>query len=172
LAAHRRLAPLGRIEFKNEEESMNIFWSAISGLGAILTILVWAKDNLKDKPKRLLYPTLIVVLSVLSTYQFEQNKKFVAIRSEASSLINSWPKVESLKFRSKGERMGIILGALGFLEKHKSEFPETYKQATSIVKDRLSGFNSPKTTDDSYKEYELLEDGAGAMIQLVSTLAR
>ena len=116
---------------------MNYFWSIISGLGAILTIIIWAKDSLKEKPRRMVYPLVLVLLTVFSTYQFEQNRRLTTIKSEALSLVESWPGIDRLKYCSKGQRMGIILGGLGFLEKHKSDIPDTYTQAANIVKNRL-----------------------------------
>lgn len=148
------------------------FWGIVSGLSAIVTIVVWARENLREKPRRLIYPLLLVLLTAISTCQFQQNRQLTAIRSEASSLVASWPRVDDLGFVSKGERIGIILGGLAFLEKHKEQFAETYKTATELVENRLRGFTPPEDWDRRLEESWLLEDVAGAIIQLVSSIAR
>jgi hypothetical protein len=86
--------------------------------------------------------------------------------------LHSWPSVESLDFKTKGERIGIILNGLSLLEKHKADFPETYKTANDVVHNRLKDFKAPEGSDASYQEYGLLKDVAGAMISMISALAK
>lgn len=148
------------------------FWSYISGLAAILTIYFWARDILKENPKKIIYPLLIVLLTVYSTYQFEQNRQMEDIQKEAASLVASWPSQKDLNFVDNGEKLGIIFSGLAFLEKHKDKFPETYNQAKVLVEIRLHGFTPPKNMEEKYNEYNLMEDVAGAMIGLVSSISK
>lgn len=151
---------------------MEYFVAVLSTLAAVVTIVMWGRGILKERPRHLIYPIVLVILTVLATYQFVQNSQLRAIRKDASTLVSSWPKVEHLKFVSKGERIGIALAGLAFLEKHKDEFPETYNTANELVKNRAKSFNPPKGSDERWEEFGLLEDISVAMISLVSSIAK
>ena len=151
---------------------MKYIWGVISGLGAILTIVMWARDSLGEKPKRLLYPVILVILTVVATVLFLQIQEIRDVRSEARSLLDTWPEVEELDFKTKGERIGVIMSGLAFLEKHKEAFPETYEMAKKLVIARLSEFKPPESFEESYNESGLLKDVAGGMIQLVASIAQ
>jgi hypothetical protein len=143
-----------------------------SALGTIVSIVLWVRESLGSKPRTLIYPFLVLILTAVSVWEFRDNHIRNSIRAEAGDLVATWPKVDELTFRTKGERIGIYLSGLAFLEKYKQEFPNTYAAAAEIKRNRLSDFRAPASSDANYAEYDLMEDAAGAMIQLVKSIAK
>ena len=113
----------------------------------------------------------LVVLSGLVTYQAIAIRNYTATKNEAKALVSGWPKINSLDFSTKGELIGTVLAGLRFLEHHRTEYPETYSSAQALVHNRLNDFRAPRDFGASLDEYGPLKDGAGAMIQLVQSIA-
>lgn len=49
---------------------------------------------------------------------------------------------------------------------------DSYNQAKELVENRLHGFTPPKDMEEKYNEIDLIEDVAGAMIGLVSSISK
>ena len=113
----------------------------------------------------------LVFLTGLVVYQWIAIREYTETRSEARALVAAWPKIDRLEFSTKGQLIGTVLAGLRFLEHHRNEYPETYSAAQSIVHNRLHDFSAPANFGASLDEYGPLRDGAGAMIQLVRSIA-
>ena len=57
------------------------------------------------------------------------------------------------------------------MEKYKTELPETYEASKKLVDRRGQQFQPPANVSASSNELDLLEDLAGATIQLISSIA-
>lgn len=150
---------------------MEYFLPTISTLSILVTLIVWIKNELNEKPKKLIYPFLLVFLTFISTYTYKQNLHLREARNEASQLILTWPKTKETRYLTQGEHMGIILASQVLLEKHKDKFPDSYSTAQHLIANRLEGFNAVKSFDERLDESNLLEDSALAMMQLVKSIA-
>ncbi len=144
----------------------------ISALASLIAVIDWVIKHRNGSWKEKVYPIAIVLLTAFATFQFLENHRIISAQREASALISTWPKVNDLKFRSKGERIGIALAGLAFLEKNKESFPETYKAAKDLVEIRSKKFAPPKDLENVFEEFDLLEDVSTAMIQLISSVAK
>ena len=154
--------------------SINIgdyFWASAGSLATIIAIVEWIRSHRNEGWKSYGYPILLVLLTAVSTYQIVENHRAKQIESDARALLKSWPPISDLKFRTKGERIGIALAGLAFLEKHKGDLPETYEASKRLVGLRGKQFQPPADHSASLSEYDLLEDLAGATIQLIRSIA-
>jgi hypothetical protein len=147
------------------------FWAVVPALAAVVTLIDWIRSRLQERWKGYIYPFALVVLTAISTYQFQENYRILSVRNEARTTLSKWPTIDHLDMESKGSLIGIILGGMTFIEKHKADFPQTYQTARALVQTRLNGFHPPKNSDEDFEEYHLLRDVAGGMIQLIATLA-
>jgi hypothetical protein len=147
------------------------FWAIVPALAALVALIDWIRSRLQERWKGYVYPFALVVLTAISTYQFQQNHRILSARAEARTTLDKWPAIDHLDMESKGALIGIILGGMTFIEKHKADFPQTYESARALVQTRLNGFRPPKNSDEDFAEYHLLRDVAGGMIELIETLA-
>lgn len=147
------------------------FWAVVTALATIAALADWIRTHLRQGWRAWVYPVAITALTAISTQQFLENHELRSIKNEARILLSTWPEVADLPFRTKGERIGVVLSGLSFIEKYRKEFPESYEAAKRLVEVRGQGFKPPQAADAKYDEYGLLEDLASAMIQLVSSIA-
>jgi hypothetical protein len=150
---------------------MGYFLAFLSALGAIVSIVLWVREHWSAK-RALVYPVLVTVLTGFAVWEYQANHKRDTIRAEARELISTWQPIDRLEFESKGRRIGIYLSGLALLEKYRKEFPGTYAAAAELKTNRLRNFEAPDSLAASLHEYDLMEDAAGAMIQLVISIAR
>jgi hypothetical protein len=147
-------------------------WGVISALASIIAVIDWIREHRRGSWKERAYPIAILLLTAFSTFQFLENHKIISAQHEASALISTWPNINDLKFHTKGEKMGIALSGLIFLEKHKESFPETYKMAKDLIEVRAKKFESQKDFGENLEESNMLEDVSSTMIQLISSVAK
>ena len=146
---------------------------SISLLADVISLVESVRAAKSGSVKRqIIWALAIAVLSAIITYQGITIQRYNTTKNEARSLVASWPSIDHIDFISKGERIGIVLAGMRFLEHHKSEYPETYAAAKSLVHNRLGDFRAPEGVDASLAEYDRLKDGAAAMIQLVRSVSQ
>ena len=149
----------------------------ISAFSAIVTILLWIKDEWKSFKSeksyyKILYPIVFVFLSLTAIFQHYKISEMNKIENEAAIISNNWPSIEQIKFLSKGERLGIIFAGQIFLEKHHLHFWDTYRDFQSLKKGRLGQYSPKGDFSESLKEYDDLEDVCGATITIIKNLAK
>jgi hypothetical protein len=148
------------------------FVLTISVIGALITIVDTVRKQRKRQPQSLLYLGALVALTVLATYEATQNKRMRDARREAQALLSRWPAADRMGFASRGERVGMILAGMAFLEKHKRELPETYKLAQGMLQTRLKGFENYSDTNSNYSDMKLYEDTCVALREFLEAAAR
>lgn len=148
------------------------FLFAIAVTADVVSLIGAVRDSRTGSPwRRLAWAISLVVLTGIVTYQAIAIRNYTATRNEAKILVKSWPSVSNLEFTTKGELIGVVLSGLRFLEHHRAEYPETFSAAQSLVHTRLNDFRAPPDLTTSLSEYGQLKDGAGAMIQLMRSIA-
>jgi len=155
------------------DTSVVIAFAIVSTIVDCIALLAWVREIAVRRSRWPLvaYTILLVVLTAVAVTAVRENLQMRATREEAATLVHSWPRTEQLASYSKGDRIGIVLSGLAFLEKHRAEFPETYRTATQLVAIRLNNFQPPTTQQQSYDEYALTEDVAGAFVRMIGTIA-
>ncbi|KIC91311.1 hypothetical protein [Flavihumibacter solisilvae] len=152
-----------------------MIWLILSTLSSLLSIFLWIREELNNSKfnrSKLAYPIVFILLSLIAIYQYFQLTEIKEIKTEAAVISTNWPKLEEIKFITKGERLGIILACQTFLEKHKSRFPDTYSDFQALKKGRLGDYKSKTNSSDKYAEYEDLEDVCGAAITIINNLKK
>ena len=147
---------------------------AISVLADFVT-LIWSTRADGSRWRRFAWAAALIVITAIATYEAIQIRQFTASRNEARALIKSWPQdADHVKYLTKGERIGVVLAGLRFLEEHKAEYPDTYAAARQLVHNRLDDFKATPadvSSSSGMSEYDRLEDGATAMMQLMRSIA-
>jgi hypothetical protein len=144
----------------------------VSVIGGLITIADTVRKQRKKQPQSLPYLAALIVLTVIATYEATQNKRMRDTRREAQALVKSWPTADRIEMSSRGERVGIILSGMGFLERHKSEMPETYKLAQGMLQTRLKGFENYSTSNPDYTDMRLYADTCVALREFLESAAR
>mgnify|MGYP003582798716 FL=1 len=156
---------------------MTTFWFFLTAFSSVLAIFLWLRDEWKkvrnaNNYYRLLYPVFFIVLSIISITQYYQLDEMSKMENEATIISKNWPSTEMIKYLPKGERIGIILAGQTFLEKHKTKFPDTYRDFQDLKKRRLGSYGAKQNFSDSQKEYDDLEDVCGATITIIKNLTK
>ncbi len=154
-----------------------MIWFYLASISSILTLFLWLRDEwslIRDAKKyyRILYPIFFIALSLLAIQQYEQIDEMSKMENEAAIISKDWPSMDGIKFISKGERLGIIMAGQTFLEKHKDQFPDTYKDFQELKKGRLGDYSSKKEFSENLNEYSALEDVCGATITIIKNLTK
>src|SRR5438093_116513 len=137
---------------------------AVSLLADVVSLVLSIRDSTgKSRTRRFGWASALVILTGLVTYQTIAIRNYTETKNEAKALVSGWPRSDKLEYSTKGELIGTVLAGLRFLEHHRSEYPETYSAAQSLVHNRLNDFRAPQDSGASVSEYGPLMDGAGAM---------
>jgi hypothetical protein len=161
--SHRDL--LGRNELSE------YVFATLGLVGTVVTIVAWVRSAAESKLAKLAYAISLTFLAALASYQLLEIRHIRAVSTEARALLATWPEPDRIDFLSKGERIGIILGGMVFLEKHRTELPETYNLARLLIANRVKDFKVQPDEIGAPSEYDLLEDVAAAMIRLLQGVA-
>lgn len=138
-------------------------WLTISVLADLVSLIgVVRTKSSAPTIRRWGLPVALVTMTALATYQFLALRNLASSRYEACVLLQSWPDTWEVKHLRDGENTGIILGGLGFLERHRQEYPETYGAATALLQGAL---------DRVPPDGESLAEAAAAMLGLVGSVA-
>lgn len=156
---------------------MTMIWFYLAAISSIITVFLWLRDEwniITDAKKyyRILYPIFFITLSLISILQYQQIDEMSKMENEAAIISRDWPNKDGIKFKSKGEKLGIIMAGQTFLEKYKDQFPDTYKDFQLLKKGRLGDYSSKKDFSESIQETDDLEDVCEATITIVKNLTK
>jgi hypothetical protein len=151
---------------------MSVVVLIVSTLAALITIFEWTRRTLNNRKTRFLYAFILVVLTVVTTFQVVHIDRLTSPGKQARSLLDKWPTDDYLtQYTSRGEMVGLILGGLRFFEENQSSFPETYAQAKRMGIKRLKGFEDYSTWSSSSNDMELYKQLCLAMKRLLQSVA-
>ena len=152
-------------------------------MASIVALYIVISDkNQKDLVKGLM--GIIAALSLYTSYllyenqtyeseqyqqisdRFQKSLDFSQTSREASNLLRSFPN--SIDRYDVGTNEGIIYSVLAFLEPRRENFPELYDQFKSII---IADIEEAKLSRDSFRDEEILENGAKAALMLLGSIA-
>ena len=142
----------------------------LGSLASLISLLISTKIE-NPKWAHIIYSFLIVIIVGLSILYSSE------IKRENTSLSDELTSIKSIEHNAKrilksfpnsyatGENRGFILTSFAFIEKYKSEFPETYQLSRTLVKDGLKIEKSFEGEGiyEEVAERDRLEDGSDAM---------
>lgn len=136
---------------------------ALSVLADLLSLIAALRtQSSAPRIRRWGLPFALVAMTALATYLTVTLHDLAASRHAACSLLQSWPDVWEVENLPDGENTGILLGGLGFLERHRKDYPETYGAARALLQGPL---------DQIPPDGASLTKAAAAMIRLIAAVA-
>ncbi len=159
----------------------------LGSVASIVSLLI-AAPTIRSKLIHMLYGFLLTVV-VGSSFIYNQDleSELSASKKNQELLTKEIERMNSIKFGALeilknrgylsttdiGENRGFILTAFTYLEKHRAEFPESYKIAKELIMDGLKITKSSGTvgSDGYYDEKKRMSDGAATMFALLRGIA-
>ncbi|MFR9721637.1 hypothetical protein ACL00X_19985 [Aeromonas diversa] len=150
----------------------------IGSISSIVSLLL-AAPTAKSRIIHAIYGFLLTVV-VGSAFIYNQSTQ-----EELNQTKNQLTKITSLRIGAKklaenyygtndiGKNRGFILSSFAFLEKNRSEFPESYLIAKELVKNGLQITHSSGEhgSEGFYDERKRMEDGAETMRALLNGIS-
>lgn len=155
-----------------------ILLGIIGSVSSVVSLLM-AAPTAKSRLLHAVYGFLLTVV-VGSVFIYNQSTQ-----KELSLAKNELAKITSLRIGAKeladkyygtsdiGKNRGFILSSFAFLEKHSSEFPESYQIAKDLIKNGLQITHSTGEhgSEGFYDERKRMEDGAQTMRALLNGIS-
>lgn len=159
--------------------------SIISNVGSIASLigLIFVyKENSSTKYVKALF-ILVVCLSFTTSYLIHQNNKYESaqyqkvaesfnqsmiqgrIEREAQTILENLPS--TVNAFDPGENEGIVYSVLGFVEKHKNNYPELYHQYKTNI---LGDIDKAKELRGTAEYMDIMENAAKASIRMLSSM--
>jgi hypothetical protein len=146
-----------------ENSNIVIVLGVVGSVASVIGLLI-AAPGIKSRLIHVAYGLAITVVSSLAVGYYTQVAQIHRMEKEAQAILDSSDR------SSAGSMDGFMLASLSFLEKYKSQLPDTYARAEKVAE--ASGLYASGGSDSNeIDHFANLQQGSSAMYYLLTGVA-